>query len=83
MEQNNFDEGKVKALFTDEKLSPNEKLIKYGFVSGWLLGLFANPKVYEKFKAEGGGKNFQDVYLSILEKDYAEFKEKTFKGEEL
>ena len=66
-----FDEKKFQALFTDEKLSPEQQLIKYGFVSGWLKGLFADREVFDKYKANG--KNFQDAYMEILEQEFKNF----------
>lgn len=69
----NFDEKKFQALFNDEKLSDEQRLIKYGFVSGWLKGLFADKAVYEKYS--GNGKKFQDAYMEILENDFKKFRE--------
>lgn len=69
-----FDKKKFQKLFNDEKLSPEQQLIKYGYVSGWLNGLFADRTVYEKYKTEG--KNFQDAYTEILEADFKKFREK-------
>lgn len=74
MEQNNFDEKKFQKLFKDDSLSPEQQLIKYGYVSGWLQGLFADKDVLEKYKANG--KNFQDAYMEILEKDFKNFQKK-------
>lgn len=69
----NFDKEKFNALFKDEKLSANQQLIKYGYVSGWLQGLFADKSVYEKYQTNG--KNFQDAYMEILERDFKKFQE--------
>lgn len=75
MKQNNveFDEKKFQSLFTDEKLSPEQQLIKYGFVSGWLKGLFADKQVFEEYKANG--KKFQDAYMEILKQDFEQFRQ--------
>lgn len=70
----NFDKEKFQKLFKDEKLSPEQQLIKYGYISGWLSGLFADKAVYENYK--GGEKNFQDAYMEILENDFKKFQEK-------
>lgn len=69
-----FDKKKFQKLFNDEKLSPEQQLIKYGYISGWLNGLFADRAVYEKYKTDG--KNFQDAYTEILEADFKKFREK-------
>lgn len=71
MKPENFDEEKFQKLFKDEKLSPEQQLIKYGYISGWLKGLFANKEVFDKYKANG--KNFQDAYMEILERDFKNF----------
>ena len=73
MEQSNFDKKKFQKLFNDKKLSPEQRLIKYGFISGWLKGLFADKTVFEKYKSNG--KNFQDAYMEILENDFKKFQE--------
>jgi hypothetical protein len=74
MKPENFDEKKFQKLFKDDKLSPEQQLIKYGYISGWLSGLFADKTVYENYKK--GGKNFQDAYMEILEDDFKKFREK-------
>lgn len=74
MKPENFDEKKFQKLFKDDKLSPEQQLIKYGYISGWLSGLFADKAVYEKYKKSG--KNFQDAYMEILEDDFKKFREK-------
>lgn len=67
-----FDKEKFEKLFKDEKLSAEAQLIKYGYISGWLQGLFADKRVYEEYKA-GEDKTFQDAYMKILEEDYKKF----------
>lgn len=69
-----FDEKKFQELFKDDKLTPEQQLIKYGYISGWLNGLFADKAVYDKYKVNG--KNFQDAYTEILENDFKKFREK-------
>lgn len=71
MKPTDFDMKKFEKLFKDDTLTPEQQLIKYGFVSGWLKGLFADREVYENYKTNG--KNFQDAYMEILEQDFKNF----------
>lgn len=70
-EKIDFDKEAFEKLFKDEKLSPEQQLIKYGYVSGWLQGLFADRRVYDKYKTNG--KKFQNAYMEILEEDFKNF----------
>lgn len=67
-----FDVKKFQKLFDDEKLSEEAKLIKYGYISGWLQGVFANDRILKTFK---NTKNFQEACEKVLGEDFKNFRE--------
>lgn len=81
----NFDDKKFEKLFNsllDDNLSATGKMLRYGFICGWLQCLFSADKVSREAELPET-KTFKDACMKVLKEDVKNFEDEMLKTEKL